>query len=213
MRQVIGLAVLFAAIVCCGTSALAGEVVFKDLKGRTFTEPRQQIGFSVGYRTDERSYTSSNPQFTLQFLHFLAPALALKADLGFTDRTKFGDGSHARSYSYGAGFRFQRPEKLITPWGELGLVIHTYQASSVGNSSSYSRTGVLGRAGFSFRLSNNSQIDLGAEHVLNSTSDYTLADSGPMPPAPGHLPCCGTSAVSDKLFNPTHVFVRYRFGL
>ncbi len=216
MRQVISIVVLHA-VLCFGTSTFAGEVVFKDLKGRTFIEPRQQIGFSVGYRTDETKYTNAHLTFTGQFLHFVTQHFALKADLGYTHRTTFGR-SWARTISYGAGFRLQQPEKVITPWIELGLAIHRHTGELGDNDYGETRYGPQGGIGLSFKLSKVTRVDIGIQHVVNAVTEIqTVYSPGPLPPDPPDpvnlWSCGGGSASADEVYNPTHVFVRYRFGL
>lgn len=162
--------------------------------------------FSVGmsYRTDEHKSLNHSPTGHLSLYGFLFPGLAMKIGVGFNLGTELeGRNEDAREFHFESGFRFQRMEKSISPYFELGVNVINYN---------FNRTGSETLVGFGVALGGEIKIgpstflDLSLRHIANKQEDIYFTD----------CPSCEiyySYYTYNSLYNPTTVKAAINFNL
>ena len=210
----LSIATLALLVAVAGTAYGEDEDVWKETSLDQFSGPRNQLGVSVGMRTDETRSTDAQPEVSVKYLRWFNHYVAFTADLGFTNETAFSYNSTARTHAVGAGLRLQEPGDLVSVYLEPGLTLHRHAGDLDGQDFSRTRFGLSISLGVSLKAFGNSYLDLSLRQVLNSPESRPVYAAVPPVPEPSDN-LWGTLGGADPydLYNTTHAFVAYRFGL
>lgn len=179
-------------------------------------ESHYQIGISIQYRTDNRSEIDTRPQFLVQLMKYTGNQRAWYTAFGYCPNTDFAFNSQTETYSLETGLRVQQQMRLFSPFFDFGLKHEYYRGRLDGRSLYHNKLGLSLRLGASLRLGGKTRLDFGLQHLLNSRESEPVYVSGsPTPPEREGFPQDIGLGGPDlfHLYNPTHLYLHYRFGL
>lgn len=197
------------------TAALGEDAVWRESEGDRFDGPRHQLGVSAGIRTGNVREIDAQPEISLKYLRWFSRHSAVTADIGFTNETSLSPDSRVRTFTLGAGMRFQEPTYFMSVFLEPGLTMHRHTGDIDGRDFAATRFGASISLGASVRLFGDTHLDLCLRQVLNNLESrpiYTFIAVYPSPPVGPGWDGLGGDDDFD-LYNPTHVVVSYRISL
>jgi hypothetical protein len=168
-----------------------------------YPEPRWQTAAGFAVRTDHRDYHDYVPSISGKFYLFLATQIALTAGLAYNQHTRISEEITFSSLSFTWALRLQRPERLLTPFAELGVSFIRYTGRYHGCRFSHSKEGPSAALGLSIRLGRHRGLDLAFRQVLNHIN-HRLSS---------YVDCWTCRGLPGDAYNPTSIDALYRFAL
>ncbi len=175
-----------------------------------------EVIFGGDYRIDETAAMRS-PTAKVGVLYWLSIGAALRTELGYNHAFSYGHPDEEyRTWLLDVGVRFQRHEKFLSPFLDLGIAFLKYSSPNDRLDDNSFKTGLSAEIGTSIRVSRRINLDLSIHHIADHVPEQVVYHPSDLPhdigpdPFPGFG---GSFGPPDALFNPASFEFQVRMGL
>jgi len=174
------------------------------------------MDFGIGLRVNELDKVKADPLVSLGISQKFARNISWLADLDYRHHSTFGRQGEARTYGFSMGIVAEDDLGSLRPFLGAGISWKRYEVTRFGEGFEETKLGILLLAGFSLPVDRSSAIQFGIKHIHNAERSHfaIAAQDVTTPPEPDPRPgeTIGYGGTS-FLYNPTELFVKYRFKL
>lgn len=204
---------VFTAMLLLATAASASD-------GSAWGNPEPVSGqgtfmdIGVGLRINHLEQINADPLLSLGFTRKFSRNGGWMAEVDFRNRTTMGNGAEIRTFGFNMGLTIEDHLGPMRPLVGAGISWKRYEGHQYSSTFEDTKLGLMLLAGFVLPLDENSAIQFGIKYIRNASggSSPIVAPSAATPPIhEGYeFPYYYNT---NYLYNPTELFVKYRFEL